>query len=121
MLWFTSVFCLISSKSFVVSGLTRRWSAEELIPSNCGVGVDSWEPAGQQDDQLANLKGNQPWILIRRTDAEAETPVFWSSDANSWLFGKVPDAGKDWGQEEKKASEDEMAEWHPWCNGHELG
>ena len=55
-----------------------------------------------------SLKGNQPWILTERTDAEAEAPVFWSSDANSQLIGKVPDAGKDWGQEEKK-SEDEMA------------
>ena len=53
------------------------------------------------------------------TDAEA--PVFWSSDRNSWLIGKVPDAGKDWGQKEKRASEDEMARWHHWCNGHELG
>ena len=49
-----------------------------------------------------NLKGNQLCILIGRTDAEAETPVFWSSDANSWLTGKVPDDGKDWGQKEKR-------------------
>ena len=53
--------------------------------------------------------------------AEAENPVFWSSDAYRWLIGKVPDAGKDWGQKEKKASEDEMAGWHYQCNGHELG
>ena len=59
-----------------------------------------------------NFKGNQPWILIGRTDAEAETVVFWSSDANSWLIGKVPDAGKDWRQKNKRASEDEMAGWH---------
>ena len=64
---------------------------------------------------------NQPWILVGRTDAEAEDPVFWSSDANSWLIGKVPDAGKDWGQKEKRASEDEMAGWHYHCNGLELG
>ena len=68
-----------------------------------------------------NLKGNQPWILIGRTDAEAETPIFWSSDVNSWLTGKVSDAGKDWGQKEKRVSEDEMAGWHPQCNGRELG
>ena len=67
-----------------------------------------------------NLKGNQPWILVGRTDAEAEVPVFWSSDMNSWLIGKVPDAKKDWGQK-KKASEDEMAGWLHQCNGHELG
>ena len=67
-----------------------------------------------------NLKGNQPWIL-GRTDAETETPVFWSSDMNSWLTGKVPEAGKDWGQQEKRVSEDEMAGWHHQCNGYELG
>ena len=58
--------------------------------------------------ESVNLKGNQPWILIERTDAEVETPMFWSSDVNSWLTGKVPDAGKDWGQT-KRRSEDEMA------------
>ena len=66
-----------------------------------------------------NLKGNQPWILIRRIDAEA--PVFWSPDVKSWLIGKIPDAGKDWGQKEKRPSGDEMAWWHHQCNGHELG
>ena len=65
------------------------------------------------------LKGNQPWILIGRTDAEA--PVLWSSDNNSWLVGKDPDTRKDWWLKEKKASEDEMAGWHQWCNGHKLG
>ena len=68
-----------------------------------------------------NLKRSQPWILTGRTDAEAETPEFWSSDANSWLIGKVPHAGKDWGQKEKRVSEYEMAGWHHQCNGHELG
>ena len=67
-----------------------------------------------------NLKGNQPWILIGRTDAEAEAAVFWSSDMNRWLFGKVPDAGKDWRQEEK-VSEDEIAGCHHECSGRELG
>ena len=67
------------------------------------------------------LKGDQPWIFTGRTDAEAEAPVFWSSDVNRWLIGKVPDAGKDQGQKEKRASEDEMAWLHHWCNGHELG
>ena len=68
-----------------------------------------------------NLKGDQPWILIGMTDAEAEAPGFWSSDVNRRLIGKVPDAGKDWWQKEKRASKDEMAGWHHWCNGHELG
>ena len=68
-----------------------------------------------------NPKGNQAWILIGKTDAETEAPVFSSPDANSRLIGKVPHAGKDWGQKEKRVSEDEMAEWHHRCNGHELG
>ena len=68
-----------------------------------------------------NLKGNHPWIFTGRTDAEAEAPVFWSSDMNIQLIGKVPDAGKDRGQKEKRASEDEMAGQHHWYNEHELG
>ena len=68
-----------------------------------------------------NLRGNEPWILTGRTKAEAETPAFWSPDANSWDTGKVPDAGKDRGQEEEEVSEDRMATWDHWHNGHELG
>ena len=67
-----------------------------------------------------NLKENQPWILTGRTDGEAEAPVFWSPNVGSWVIGKVFDAGKYWGQKEKRVSEDEMAEWHHWCNGHEF-
>ena len=66
-------------------------------------------PLGSKAIKPVNLKGNQPWILVWRSDAEAEAPVFWSSDRNSRLIGKVSDAGKDWGQKEKRASEDEMA------------
>ena len=59
-----------------------------------------------------NLQGNQSWILTGRSDAEAETVVFWSSDSNSWLIGIVPNAGKDWRQKEKRVSENEMAVGH---------
>ena len=68
-----------------------------------------------------NLKGIQPWIFTGLTDTQAKTRVFWSSDVNSWLCGKVPDAGKDQGQKEKRASEDEMVGWHHWYNEHEFG
>ena len=68
-----------------------------------------------------SLKGNQPWIFLGKIDAEAETPVFLSSDAISWLIGKVHDAVKDWEQKEKRTSEEEMAGWHHQSNGHELG
>ena len=66
-------------------------------------------------------KGNQSWIFIGRADAEAETPVLWPPDAKSWLIWKDPDAGKDWGQEEKGMTEDEMVWWHHGLNGHEFG
>ena len=65
-------------------------------------------------------KGNQPWIFIRRTDAEAEAPILWSPDVKSQLIGKDPDAGKDGGQEEKGVTEDEMVGWHQRLNRHEF-
>ena len=67
-----------------------------------------------------NPKRNQPWIFIGRIDTEAEAPILWSPDAKSWLIRKDPDAEKDWGQEEKGMTEDEMAEWHHRLNGHEF-
>ena len=68
-----------------------------------------------------NPKGNQSWIFIGRTDAEAETPKLWPPDANNWLIRKDPDAGKDWRQEKKGTTEDEMFGWHHRLNGHEFG
>ena len=59
------------------------------------------------------------WIVTGRTDAEAETPIFWPSDVKNWLIGKDPDAGKDWWWEEKGMTEDEKVRWHHWLNGHE--
>ena len=64
-------------------------------------------------------KGNQSWIFIGRTDAEAETPILWPPDAKNWLNGKDPDAGKDWRREEKGTTEGEMVGWHHRLNGHE--
>ena len=66
-------------------------------------------------------KGDQSWVFIGRTDAEAETPILWPLHAKSWLLGKDAHAGRDWGQEEKGMTEDEMAGWHHWLNGHEFG
>ena len=68
--------------------------------------------------KAVNLKGNQPWIFIGKTDAKAEAPVFWLPDVKSQLTGKDPDAGEDWGQKEKGTTEDEMFGQHPWLNGH---
>ena len=66
-----------------------------------------------------NPKGNQPWIFVGRTDAEAEAPILWPPDVKSWLTRKDPDAGKEWGQEEKGTTEDEMAGWRHRLDGHE--
>ena len=67
-----------------------------------------------------NTRGNQPWIFIGRTDAEAEAPTLWPPDVKSQLTGNNPDAGKDWGQEEKRTTENEMVGWHHWFNGREF-
>ena len=73
-----------------------------------------------KDIQPVHPKGTQSWISIGRTDVEAETPILWPRDAKSWLIGKDPDAGEDWGQEEKGTTEDEMAGWHHWLDGHRV-
>ena len=94
-------------------GLWRRLRAKELMLLNCGVGEDSWEI------QPIHPKGDQSWVVIGRTDAEAETPILWPPHAKSWLIGKDPDAGRDWEQEEKGMTEDEMAGWHHGLDGRE--
>ena len=78
-------------------------------------------PLDCKEIQPVHPKGDQSWVFIGRTDAEAETPILWPPPANSWLIGKDPDAGRDWGQEEKGTTEDEMVEWHHQLNGHEFG
>ena len=74
-------------------------------------------PLDSKEIKLVNPKGNQPWISKGRTNAEA--PILWPPDEKSWRIGKDPDAGKDWGQEEKGVTEDEMVWWHHQLNGHE--
>ena len=78
------------------------------------------ESLGLQGDQTNQSQGNQPWIFIGRTDAEAEAPILWPPDEKSWLIGKDPDAGKDWSQEEKGMTEDEMVGWYHRLSGHEF-
>ena len=67
------------------------------------------------------LKGDQSWVFIGGTDVEAETPILWPPDVESWLIWKDPDGGKDWGQEEKGTTEGEMVGWHHWLIGHGYG
>jgi len=78
-------------------------------------------PLDCKEIQPVHPKGNQSWVFIGRTDAEAETPILWPPDVKRWLIGKDPDAGRDWGQEEKGTTEDEMAGWHHRLDGHEFG
>ena len=77
-------------------------------------------PLDCKEIKPVNPKGDQSWKFIGRTDAEAETPVLWLPDAKSWLIRKDPDAGKEWRQEEKGTTEDEMVGWQHQPNGHEL-
>ena len=78
-------------------------------------------PSDCKEIQPVHPKGDQSWVFIGRTDVEADTPVLWPPDAKSWLIWKDPDAEKDWGQEEKGTTEDEMVWWHHWLNGHGFG
>ena len=91
---------------------------EQLL--NCGAGEDSWESLDWKEIQPGHPKANQSWVFIGRTDPVAETPILWAPHAKSWLIGKDPDAGRDWGQEEKGTTEDEMAGWHHQLDGHEF-
>ena len=78
-------------------------------------------PLDCKEIQPVHSKGDQSWLFIGRTGAEAETPILWPLHAKSWLIGKDPDAGRDWGQKEKRTTEDEMAGWHHRLDAHEFG
>ena len=83
----------------------------------CGVGEDSWESLGLQGDPTSPSERISVLGVPRRTDVEGETPIIWPPDVKNWLTLKYPDAGKDWGQEEKGTTEDEMVGWHHRHNG----
>ena len=78
-------------------------------------------PMDREEIKSVNPKRNQPWIFFGKADAKAEALILWPPDAKSWLIGKDPDAVKDWRQEEKQMTEDEMVGWHHQINGHEFG
>ena len=77
-------------------------------------------PLNCKEIKPVNPKGNQSWIFIGRTDAEAEAQMLWPPDVKNWLIGKDLDTGKDWSQEEKATIEDEVVGWHQWLDGHEF-
>ena len=98
-----------------VSWVLKNWCFWTLVLEKTLV-----SPLNCKEFQPVHPKGNQSWISIGSTDVEAETLIFWPPDANNWLFGKDPDAGNDWGQDEKGKTEDEMVGWHHWLDGHEF-
>ena len=88
---------------------------------NCGVEEDSSESLGLQGERTSHPQGDQSWVFFGRTYFEAETPIHWPPDAKSLLIGKDSDVGRDWGQEEKGTTEDEMTGWQHQLNGHGFG
>ena len=88
----------------------------DIFELRCRIRLES--PLDWKEIKPVNPKRNQFRIFIERTDAEAEAPILWPPDAKNWPIGKDPDAGKDWRQEEKGMTEDEMAGWHHWLDGH---
>ena len=99
-------------------GLWRKLSTKELMLLNCGVGEDSWESLGLQGDPTSPFWRSALGFLWKN-DANAEAPVLWPPHAKSGLVGKDSDAGRNWGQEEKGTTEDEMAGWNHWLDGRE--
>ena len=119
----------LSSQSYGVSSShVRMWELDHKE----GWALKNWciwtvvlektleSPLDSKEIHAVHPKGNQSWIFIGRTDAEAETPILWPSHVKSWLIGKDSDAGKDWRQEEKGMTEGEMVGWHHRLNGHEF-
>ena len=99
------------------SWTVKKAERQRLMLLNCGVEEDSWESLGLQGDPTNPFWRRSVLGFLGRNDAEAETPVLWPPHAKSWLIGKDCDGGRDWGQEEKGTTEDEMAGWHHWLDG----
>ena len=123
--WPTKV-CLVKAMVFpVVLCGCESWTIKKAEHQR----IDAFEllcwrrllsPLDSKVTQPVHPKGNQSWIFIGRTDAEAQTPILWPPDVKKWLTWKDPDAGKDWRWEEKGSTEDEMVGWHHQLNGHEF-
>ena len=107
------------------------WKVLKTSPQNVRWAPKNWcfwtvvlektleSPLDSKEIQPVHSEGDQPWDFFGRNDAKAETLVLWPPHVKSWLIGKDPDAGRDWGQEEKGTTEDEMAGWHHWLDGRE--
>ena len=115
----TTATCKSAGRHPAISQARKQAQRREAAPTSLAW-EDSREPIALQEIQPVHPKGDQCWVFIGRTDAEAETPVLWPPHAKSWLIGKDSDAGRDWGQEEKGATGDEMAGWHHQLDGREF-
>ena len=100
--------------------IKKAWAAKNWYPWTVVLEKTLESPLDNKEIKPVNPAGNQPSIYIGRTDAEAETPILWPPDTKSPLIGNDPDAGKDWRQEEKGTTEDEIVGWHHWLNRHEF-
>ena len=124
---FQTKVCLVKAMVFpVVMYGCESWTIKKAVPKNWRFWTMVLDktlesPLDFREIQPVHPKGDQSWVFIGRTDVEAETPILWPPDAKNWLIWKDPDAGKDWGQEEKGMTEDEMVGWHHQLNGHEFG
>ena len=111
--WKCQILIRIWSKySFIDGGVKNGTGTLKYILAFSYSAVNSFKPV--------NPKGNQSWIFIGRTDVEAQAPIVWPPGVRNWLIGKDPDDGKDWRQEEKGVTKDEMVEWHHWLDRHEF-
>ena len=99
----------------------ESWAPQDWCFSTVVLGKTLESPLDCKKIQPVHPKGDQSWMFIGRTDVEVETPILWPPDAKSWLIWKDLGAGKDWGQEEKGMTEDEMAGWHHQFDGHGFG
>ena len=112
---FPVVMCGYESWDYKESWAPKKWCFWTVVLKKT---LES--PLYCREIQPVHPKGGQSWVFVGRTDAEAETPILWPPDVKNWLICKDPDAGKDWRQEEKGTTEDEMFGWHHWLRGHEF-
>ena len=99
----------------------ESWAPKNWCFWTVVLGKTLGSPLDCKEIQPGHPKGDQSWVCIGRTYAKAETPILWPPHVKSWLIGKDPEAGRDWRQEEKGTTEDEMAGWHHQLDGHEFG
>ena len=108
-------------KAVVLFYILTSSDAISSLSTSTFVFITLASPLDCKEIQPVHPKEDQSWVFIGRTDVTAETPILWPPEAKSWLIWKDPDAGKDWGQEEKGTTEDEIVAWHHQLNGHGFG